>query len=392
MSEQLSPLSIAPGILTKETLPLGIVALKVSNTSPYDLSYSGYGASGDDVIPSGVENILYGAVYNSGVFQATLVNNRNITPANAGVILLVAYYSDHEVPQGSWPVSIPTSTVNVSGNTGVTTSQFLQNDTSNAGTVFIESTVGTNQATKVTVDGIWNLSIIIAGVLHKLLTSQTSGNQLVLGQLNDIVEIASNLIADGTLSVKGSSSFDNGNAFTDGAGNFTIQDILINTTLQVLGATHLDSGNIFTDGLGNYTANNASGATITLEKAGAKYVELLDNINGPSIDVPTGQNLTFSINGTSIFYANHGTNNLAVTDGIDLVVGGVSRMFGQNGVPCGSGTTISHSMATTPNVIVATPEGSQAFSATVGVGNIGSSTFRATVGSGSAIDWLGWNI
>lgn len=255
MSEQLSPLSIAPGILTKETLPLGIVALKVSNTSPYDLSYSGYGASGDDVIPSGVENILYGAVYNSGVFQATLVNNRNITPANAGVVLLVAYYSNSEIPQGSWPVSIPTSTVNVSGNTGVTTSQFLQNDTSNAGTVFIESTVGANQATKVTVDGIWNLSIIIAGVLHKLLTSQTSGSQLVLGQISDIVEVASNLIADGTLSVKGASSFDNGSAFTDGAGNFTIQDLIANTTLQVLGATHLDSGNIFTDGLGNLSVS-----------------------------------------------------------------------------------------------------------------------------------------
>lgn len=372
MSEQLAPISVMPGVLTKETLPLGIVALKVSNTSPYDLSYSGYGASGDDVIPSGVENILYGAVYNSGVFQTTLVNNRNITPANAGVVLLVAYYSDSEVPQGSWPVSIPTSTVNVSGNTGVTTSQFLQNDTSNAGTVFIESTVGANQATKVTVDGIWNLSIIIAGVLHKLLTSQTSGSQLVLGQPSDIVEVASNLIADGTLSAKGASSFDNGNAFTDGLGNFTIQDILINTTLQVLGATHLDSGNISTDGAGGITA----------------VQEIL------SSDLfLQNQKLSSASSGDLVDWTNHTQVFLkAISSSLParLIVGVGSRQdwtIGsiKAGTASGTSGTVTHNM-NIPNVVIATP--SISGSATVGVTSITNTSFHWTIGTGSGIQWL----
>lgn len=148
------------------------------------------------------------------------------------------------------------------------------------------------------------------------------------------------------------------------------------------GPTQLDGGNVATNGSGS----------ITLSTSGTPYMTLIDNGNGPSIDTTTGNNITLSINGVSVAYANHVTGNFKVTNALDLPVGGISRMFGQDGVACGSGTTISHSMGITPDVIVASPNGGQPFSATVGVGNIGATTFRATVGAGSAIDWLGWNI
>lgn len=109
---------LSPGVSNDITIPVGTYAVKVSNTSPYDLDYSGFGVWGDDWIPAGTEYMLYSTVYSSGQLSMTLVNNRNVSPANPGAILLAAYPNKDSLPEGNWPITIPFQTV--STNVGVT--------------------------------------------------------------------------------------------------------------------------------------------------------------------------------------------------------------------------------------------------------------------------------
>lgn len=120
--------TINPGSSSTLTIPPGTFAIKVSNTSPYDLLFSGYGTLEDDWMPSGTEYVLYHSVYDAGLLNLSLVNNRNFTPANAGVVLLTAYLSEDAVPLGSWPVSIPQSVVNTSS---VVASSVVNNGSTN---------------------------------------------------------------------------------------------------------------------------------------------------------------------------------------------------------------------------------------------------------------------
>lgn len=171
MSEQLTPLVLSPGALSTSQIPQGLFALKVSNTSPYDLSFSGFGVSGDDVQPAGIEYMLYADVYSSPTYKATLVNNRNIVPASPGVILLVAYYTDNETPKGHWPATIPTSLVNA--NTNVTTSQYLTDTADPPGTTVIKiqptDVAGTNPTVSIDNSGNVVISTDNAGVLTQIL-------------------------------------------------------------------------------------------------------------------------------------------------------------------------------------------------------------------------------
>lgn len=349
---------------------------------------------------------------------------------NLSTMLLPVLYMTGETPATTTPQPLAHQTY-IPNNVNTVGTNTLSNEGNPANTLVIDiGDVNISELIKLFTDH-FSIAVDQAGVKHVVLQGQTSGNPLVVGQAGDNTEVAGNLAIDQILTWIHTLSAGNQlinllqsyGLWSDNVGTLGLNRIWIDgpdrgefhigprsganffdwirfrtTQLRIeLGAntspnselfqvsggpTQLDGGNIATDGNGG----------VTLYKSGVQYAQLVNNANGASIDVPTGQNFTLSINGTSIAYANHVTGNLKVTQGLDLVVGGVARMFGQDAVACGSGTTISHGMGITPDVIVATPEGSQSYSATVGVGNIGSSTFRATVGAGAAIDWLGWNI
>lgn len=127
MGSQLSPVVLSPGIEKDINIPLQSAGMRISNTSPYDLELSGYGVIGDDVLAAGLENIYYGNVYDSGVLKLTFVNNKQITPPNPGVVLLVVYYSQIEIPKGTWPTSVPQSVVQSVG-AGTAIQPFTQNN------------------------------------------------------------------------------------------------------------------------------------------------------------------------------------------------------------------------------------------------------------------------
>lgn len=124
----------------------------------------------------------------------------------------------------------------------------------------------------------------------------------------------------------------------------------------------------------NFLVNN--GGTVTLNsngpvKIGAATAGVQSNLQCP-VGTPV---LTWDQNG---FYLSHGS--------FFLRNGSMSSANGATS-SAGSGTTISHGVGGTPAFVLATPDLTQAGSATVGVGNFTSTTFQCTVGAGSLICW-----
>lgn len=311
---------ISPGSSSDVTIPPGVIALKVSNTSPYDCNYDGYGTVGDDWIPSGTEYMLYAETYYSGQINLSLVNNRNITPANPGVILLVGYLNKDSIPKGIWPISIPQSVVNTSSsmsNTLINTGnpplqiviQIQPNDTS-----------GTNPNT---------------------ILADNSGNFHVQSDNAGVLKNLLNLIAGASPSV-------------------TIADTGIPTTIEDALTVVSTINNMI---LG--PSADSQGIGIGLVAQGC--------IN------QTGGHLYLSGTGTSGFGYQEPQNTTRWT---------LHRMNANGNTTCGSGTTISHGLGVTPDLILGTPRITQPGSATVGTASWGSTTFQATVGAGSAISWI----
>src|SRR6266849_3635668 len=99
---------MVPGIQQQVYLQRNVAWIVISNISPYDLKYSGYGVFGEDTVPSGVQTKLYGQIYNSGNLELTLVNSIGLSPANNGVVIFSQYVEGFDAdPPGQWPVAIP---------------------------------------------------------------------------------------------------------------------------------------------------------------------------------------------------------------------------------------------------------------------------------------------
>lgn len=111
MSIQLGPVSVSPGVLVK----LGIInvgavfAVKLSNSSPFDLTITGFGVQGSGTIPAGTEYMLDAKIENLGYLNILPVNNYNVS--GTGIVNADAYLVGENVPKGTWPITIPTQTV-----------------------------------------------------------------------------------------------------------------------------------------------------------------------------------------------------------------------------------------------------------------------------------------
>lgn len=304
---------LSPGQNVSIPIPPGSVAIKVSNTSPYDMDFYGYGVVGDDWMPAGTEYMLFHDVSDTGQLNIVLVNNRNISPANPGVILLVAYYSLSVMPKGNWPVSIPQSIVNTVNNVSST----LVNTTNPSGT-------------------------------NNIIQIKPTGDTNVVTSLDNIGDFVNGDVAN-----PGTETFANMNKvrFADAAGNvWTVMTYDVNNNFII--------GNSKTGGSSTYI---------------------------------TGDNtfLQNSINSAS--FAKFNSSGISLLSGAyNFIVGTMTRIGGSVST-CGTGTVISHGLGVNPTMISGTPVGSQPFSATVGIGNSTTSTFTATIGSGTQIDWTAIN-
>lgn len=95
------------------------------------------------------------------------------------------------------PSTVPTQVINLSTQSAAN----IVNDGNASGTGIIEATPSgqSSSAIHLTNDGVALFNILISGVYHQWLKTQTSGNPLQLGQLGDVTEILGTLVADNGL-------------------------------------------------------------------------------------------------------------------------------------------------------------------------------------------------
>lgn len=172
-----------------------------------------------------------------------------------------------------------------------------------------------------------------------------------------------------------------GNTYTgDNAGNFTIQGdnggILTQLLKTIAGASpsvQLGNGSAVTEIIGNAQFDNDLNFT---------------KVAGPTFTTSTGL-FQFKVGSTNILQINSTGLNLNNNMKISFISGGtISHLNYDGNTTCGSGTNISHGLGKTPDLVLLTPRIAQPGSATVGSCTWGSSTFQATVGSGSAVAWI----
>lgn len=417
--------TVTPGVTS--TVPLtsvqNIQAVKVTNGTPFDLDYTGVGSASIVVIPAGLEYMFYSEQETSGKIDLLPVNNNNIT--GTGVVNITVFLIGDQIPKGTWPVTVPTQTVQAKVST-VTT---LINDGSAVGTQIIESTELGSTGSNVSVlnDSTVVLQSFVAAVLtayFKTIPGASAGaSVLQLGDANRTVEIISKLLVDTVLQVTGAATFNGagtgltvtnnalvsgtltstGDATFNGAGSSltTANDAVIGGSLKTNtirdNVTGVDQVDLATAGL---TVNNNINFNQTMTWLTAANQKLIASSGQNLLDASSGNSM--SINppnnaaGNTIQFDTRNTerieirdSGLALTNGsiFTLLAGGLSRMTGATATTVGSGTVITHGLGASPNYVTLVANIAQPGSATSGIGTIGSTTFTATIGAGSAASW-----
>lgn len=295
----------------------------------------------DKIIKAGEQGIQWTVLYN--------LPNPPVT------LLLVTYYYPGE-PLPRVP-ALGNSPIGIGGTVNTSSVSTLSNESNNSQTLIIDiGQVGHTLLITINSDGSFIWSVLQSGVAHQVMQARTTGKPLLLGQAGDNIEVANNLDIDNKLFVVGNTNLDNGNISTDGNGRFILSN---NIPLQIktTGGTATDT--LYADNANGVDLQAISSVGVAIKNSSANSIMHFDS-NGAHLD----------------------------SGAVFFLTGQIARAAGANGTVCGSGTTITHGLGATPGILVATPDLAQAGSATVGVGNIGSTTFQATVGAGANIDWL----
>ena len=134
--------------------------------------------------------------------------------------LNVVYFAPGETLPGSY--TLGNSPIGIGGTVNTSNVQTLSNEGGAANTLVIDmGDAAFNQLYTLYNDGHSLWAVDQAGTKHQVVKVQTSGNPLQLGQSGDTVEQLGNEKVDGNLTVVGTSSLDNANLTTDGAGNLS---------------------------------------------------------------------------------------------------------------------------------------------------------------------------
>ena len=205
-------------------------------------------------------------------------------------------------------------------------------------------------------DGIMLLATKVSAALVQQIKTQTADPLLILGAATHTIEAQGDIQVDGKLQGKAASNLQY-NVPTGQKHSFQV-----NAVEQVV----VDSAQLKVSG-GNLKGPGGS-TTFLMDSAGTGVIQ-------------------FQVNGTNIFQATSTGPNLNASMSYKFLVGTMSKQNGNGATTCGNGTVISHGLATTPALVVATPNIAQPGSATVGIGAIGATTFTATIGAGSLISW-----
>jgi hypothetical protein len=297
MSSNIGPVVLVPGIqqqLSLINIP-NIQALKVTNGTPFDITYSGFGTRGNSIIPAGLEYMLYAKFQNSGYLNLLAVNNAGVS--GNGVVNVVLFDTGEELPPGVWPVSVPTQTVSAN----VSTVQTLSNESATSGTLVIDmGIIGNTALIQMFNDGHGNWYVLQGSVLHKAITVSTTGNPLQLGQAGDTVEVLGGLLIDG---VGNALAVTNG-ATISGTGVSALN--VPNGDVATLGVRTNDYGDSAgNDGMvitpGSTTRILSAGQVVIQVPGGSTRVTISSTSVGIPLPVNIGGNLSLNNSNTLIF-------------------------------------------------------------------------------------------
>lgn len=360
MPTPLTPVTLTPGITSPTPLiNLGAIqAVKLTNGSPFDLTVTGFGASGGGlIVPAGMEYMLHAEDGNDGYLSILPVNNNNVT--GTGVANLVVYLVNERLPKGSWPATVPVQIVQAK----VSTVTVLVNDGNALGTQIIESTPSGAASSTISIlnDGTVTIKGDVAGVLTTLLQlvpgAAGGASSVVLSDASRRVEVLGSLLVDG-------SSIFTGDATFNGAGTG-----LAVTNNETVGGTLVVTGDATFNGAGNgiTVANN-------VDIAG---VETVNTINTHS-----GNVLQLQEAGVSVLQITSAGPNLNANMSYKMLAGSISRFTGFSGT--GNGT-FNTNLGATPNQIAFNPCTVSGSSQTIG-GTIAQSSVVTT---GAGLAWGG---
>lgn len=351
MSTPLSAITITSGQTITTQLELSVVALLVSNKSPFDLQVSGFGIEGAVWFYAGKETLLTTETGPAaGTIVFTAFNTTGIAPSSSGVILVQEYLNGDTLPDGTWPVSIPVQIV----NTNVSASNTLSNETSAQGTIIIDMGFGTHtNLINIYNDGHCTWSVVQGTTAHTVFSINTSGNPIQIGESTDTSEVLGTLAVDGGLTTGGgvTSSGD-----ITASGTNTIRDV-----------------NTITDSTNSSWAAISPGSSARIQNAVQVRLQIpggTDQFTVSGTDTISNQQLSapkFILTGSSGQYNGY--------------VGSISRVSTGTYASNVGGHTVNHNLGAAPTNVITTG-GSSTGTATTGSDTYGSTTFTATEGAG----------
>lgn len=436
-----------PGDTTKYPTGRGTIGIGAPNAGSKVLFYNETPVNLDLDFYNGSTDVLHAWEANFWIMDGEVgditwqidVDSLNVSNPPINAIFTTIYDPNESLGDKTYPMPLirQLGQQAVTGGGGVIAA-ILQNVGNAPGTNVIQnnSTSNANNSLTLTNDGLLNLLVTIGTTLVQVLRTfepGAGGTILQLGAATYLSELMGNLIVDGTLESSGAFTAD---------GTSTLKGAVTAAAVGVL--THI-LGNLTVDGNSTHTGTTQlTGATtlsalLTLAAAGLTTPAATDVV----LNAPTGQKTDVQVNAVNeltiassdvripnghfgktaqgdIIDASAGSTspwyykgaggvgaiiNFQPESGVTsfimtktqfqlgsgatfkFLTGTMSRQNGNGNIACGSGTTITHGLGATPALVLATPNIAQAGSATVGIGNVGSTTFQCTVGAGTAVSF-----
>ena len=254
------PFAVSAGVpLVIPINPATIKAVRLSNTSPFDMQHSGFGASpGGEWLAAGTERMLY-ASENIGDLYIIPFNNSNVI--GTGNVLVTQYLHGDNVPQGNWPATIPTQIVQAQ----VLAANTLSNENSISGSKIIDIGIPGN-SDLIDIFNIgsatWKMWDNIHSVVRGVFTIPSTAP--ILNPVT--MEFTSGVQVDGILRLLSSLQFNNNSVHSISDINI-VQASLNNTFSLVAHGLSLVPSIVL--GVENQSALDASPGNLIYDKAGS---------------------------------------------------------------------------------------------------------------------------
>lgn len=269
------------------------------------------------------------------------------------------------------------SPIGIGGTVNTSSVQTLSNE-GNAANTLVEDIgdVAFAQLFTLYTDGHCLWSVDQSGIKHQVVKIQTAGNPLQLGQAGDTSEVLGALLVDQVLTAISTIH----NTINSQAANDMTLNVPTGQQLhfQVNGAdtAEINASGVVFDALFSKASGGAD-TVMAITGSGATQNTRLQSGSLINLQTPAGTSQAVVDN-----------TGFTVSPGqLHLVVGDL-RHFNGNTSTIGSGTVISHGLGITPRLVLLTANIAQPGSANVGVGSFTATTFTASVGAGTSGCWL----